>query len=49
LHGVGRIQNVELLGFGGKLEWSQDENGLVVQVPQEPPCKYAFALRVMGA
>ena len=46
---AGKIQNVELLGFGGKLEWTQNEQGLVVQVPQEPPCKHAFALKVMGA
>jgi alpha-L-fucosidase len=46
---VGKIQNVELLGFSGKLEWSQDESGLKVLMPQQKPCKYAVVLRVTGA
>jgi alpha-L-fucosidase len=46
---VGKIQNVELLGFGGKLEWSQGESGLKVLMPQQKPSKYAVAFRVSGA
>jgi alpha-L-fucosidase len=46
---VGKIQNVELLGFGGKLDWSQDESGLKVLMPQQKPSKYAVAFRVTGA
>jgi alpha-L-fucosidase len=46
---VGNIQNVELLGYGGKLTWRQDETGLSVQLPETKPCKFALAFRVRGA
>jgi hypothetical protein len=46
---VGKIQKVELLGFGGKLEWSQDESGLKVLMPQQQQSKYAAAFKVTGA
>jgi alpha-L-fucosidase len=46
---VGKIQNVELLGFGGKLEWSQDQTGLSIIVPQQKPCDYAVAFKITGA
>jgi alpha-L-fucosidase len=46
---VGKIQNVELLGYGGKLTWRQDETGLSIQLPETRPCKFALAFRVRGA
>jgi alpha-L-fucosidase len=46
---VGKIQNVELLGFDGKLEWSQDETGLKVLMPAAKPCDYAITFKVSGA
>ncbi len=46
---VGKIQNVELLGFDGKLEWSQDNSGLKVVMPAEKPCDYAIVFKVTGA
>ncbi|HEX5234348.1 MAG TPA: alpha-L-fucosidase [Silvibacterium sp.] len=47
---VGKIENVELLGFGGKLEWQQSGEGLVVRVPRgEAPTKYGVVFKVMGA
>jgi alpha-L-fucosidase len=46
---VGKIQNVELLGYGGKLTWRQDEAGLSIQLPETKPCKFALAFRVRGA
>ena len=46
---VGKIQNVELLGFDGKLEWSQDESSLKVLMPQQRPSKYAVAFKVTGS
>jgi alpha-L-fucosidase len=46
---VGKIQNVELLGFDGKLVWSQDETGLKVLMPAQRPCDYAVAFKVTGA
>jgi alpha-L-fucosidase len=46
---VGKIQNVELLGFDGKLDWTQDDAGLKVLMPAEKPCDYAIAFKVTGA
>jgi alpha-L-fucosidase len=44
-----KVGNVELLGFKGKVQWTQDENGLTVQMPQQKPSDHAIALRVRGA
>jgi alpha-L-fucosidase len=46
---VGKIQNVELLGFDGKLDWTQDTSGLKVMMPREKPCDYAIVLKIAGA
>ena len=46
---VGKIQNVELLGFDGKLDWSQDSSGLKVMMPAQKPCDYAIVFKVTGA
>ena len=42
------IAQVALLGYNGKLDWKQDETGLTVKMPPEPPCEHAFALKVSG-
>ncbi len=41
-----KIQNVELLGYTGKVNWAQDEQGLVVEMPEQKPCDYAIALKI---
>jgi alpha-L-fucosidase len=41
-----KIGNVELLGFKGKVKWTQDENGLTVQLPEQKPCDYAIAFKI---
>ena len=46
---IGKIQNVELLGFDGKLEWSQDISGLKIMMPAQKPCDYAIVFKVTGA
>jgi alpha-L-fucosidase len=46
---VGKIQNVELLGFGGKLKWSQSEAGLKIFLPEKKPCDYGVAFKIEGA
>jgi alpha-L-fucosidase len=46
---VGKVSNVELLGYDGKLEWSQDEKGLKVLTPAKSPCEHAVAFKVTGA
>ena len=44
-----KVKNVELLGFRGKVKWTQDENGLTVQMPQQKPSDHAIGLKVFGA
>jgi alpha-L-fucosidase len=43
-----RVVDVTLLGDGRPLEWSQDDAGLVVTLPPNPPSEHAMALRVRG-
>jgi alpha-L-fucosidase len=43
-----RIAQVALLGHNGSLDWKQDENGLTVKMPPQPPCEHAFALKISG-
>ena len=45
----GRIANVELLGSAAPLVWSQDQAGLTVAAPAEPPCEHAYALKITFA
>jgi alpha-L-fucosidase len=44
-----KVRNVELLGFKGKVKWTQDQNGLTVQMPQQKPSEHAIALKIIGA
>ena len=44
-----KVRNVELLGFKGKLKWTQDEKGLTVQMPQQKTSDHAVTLKVFGA
>ena len=46
---VGKIQNVELLGFDGKLEWTQTDAGLNVLTPPKQPSDHAVVFKVTGA
>jgi alpha-L-fucosidase len=43
-----KIGQVTLLGHDGKLDWKQDETGLTVSMPPQPPCEHAFALKISG-
>lgn len=45
---VGRVSQVSLLG-NDKLNFQQTSEGLKVQLPEQPPCKDAFVLRIEGA
>jgi alpha-L-fucosidase len=40
------VQEVALLGGPAKLQFEQRADGLHVQLPAEPPAKFAFALRI---
>jgi alpha-L-fucosidase len=48
-HGVGNIQNVELLGSKAKLKWQQEASGLTVELPAEKPTEHAVVLKIAGA
>ena len=43
--GAGRIRAISLLG-GGALEWSQDESGLTITLPDELPGAHAFTFKI---
>jgi alpha-L-fucosidase len=43
---AGKIRDVGLLGFQGRLRWAQEAAGLRVQMPPERPCDHAIALKV---
>ena len=45
----GKIRNVQLLGYKGKLTWKQDETGLRVEVPGEKLPEEAIAFKITGA
>lgn len=46
--GVGKIQNVELLG-AGKVKFAQDAIALTVQLPEKQPSEHAIAFKIIGA
>ncbi len=46
---VGKIQNVELIGYDGKLEWKQDQTGLKILTPAKKPSDYAVTFKITGA
>ncbi len=45
---AGQIKSVSLLGYKGKLEWSQTADGLVVKLPPTRPSKYTCGLKISG-
>jgi alpha-L-fucosidase len=45
--GSGQVRSVALLGSDAKLQFEQRPDGLHVQLPAQPPAKYAYVLRVM--
>jgi len=48
--GVGKVTKVELLGSDAKLQFTQDDNGLKVEMPGQPTAKSAaYVLKVSGA
>ena len=47
--GMGKIVNVELLGYAGKVDWSQGDTGLKIAVPENKPCRHVLVFKVHGA
>jgi alpha-L-fucosidase len=45
---TGRVKKVTLLGHTGSLRFTQDADGLKVEVPANQPCEHAFALKITG-
>ena len=43
-----KIAEVSLLGYDGKLDWSQTADGLTVKLPEKAPSEYAATLRIKG-
>jgi alpha-L-fucosidase len=44
-----QIRKVELVGAKSEVKWKRRAQGLEIQVPVPPPCKYAFAFRILPA
>ena len=44
--GSERVRSVALLGSDAKLQFNQRADGLHVQLPTQPPAKYAYVLRL---
>jgi alpha-L-fucosidase len=43
-----KVGNVSLLGFDGRLRWTQEAQGLRVEMPAARPCDHAISLKVSG-
>jgi alpha-L-fucosidase len=43
---AGKISDVALLGYPGKLEWEQTADGLIVKMPAQKPYTTAFVLKI---
>jgi alpha-L-fucosidase len=43
-----KIEGVSLLGYDGKLEWSQTADGLTLKLPENAPSENAITLRIKG-
>ena len=42
------IRKVELIGSNSEVMWKRGAQGLEIQVPDTPPCKYAFSIRIFA-
>jgi alpha-L-fucosidase len=45
---AGKINNVSLLGYDGKVDWQQNAEGLVVTLPEQKVSEYTCALKITG-
>jgi alpha-L-fucosidase len=43
------VGNIELLGSGEKVVWTQAADALTVTLPEGAACKYAYALKLTPA
>jgi alpha-L-fucosidase len=42
----GSIAQITMLGADQPLAWSQDEEGLQIQTPSQPPCEHAYTFKI---
>jgi alpha-L-fucosidase len=43
----GQIGKIELLGSKSAVRWKRSSAGLEIRMPDAPPCKYAYSLRIL--
>jgi alpha-L-fucosidase len=43
-----KIENVELIGFPGTLQWTRSESGLRIQMPERRSSEHAIAFKISG-
>ena len=46
--GGSEVQDVRLLGYPGKLSWTQTTQGLNITLPPNKPCDFAYAFKIAG-
>ena len=45
---AGKVSGISLLGYKGKINFSQNNSGLKITFPTEKPCDYAFVFKIEG-
>jgi alpha-L-fucosidase len=45
---TGSVRSIQLLGSSARLHWEQTSDALVVQLPSQKPCDYAYTLKITG-
>ena len=45
---AGKVSNVSLLGYNGKVDWQQTAEGLVVTLPEQKVSEYTCAVKITG-
>ena len=40
------IESVSLLGHSGSLEWSNGDQGIAINLPDQQPCQHAFVFKI---
>ena len=43
------ITSIELIGSEQPVQWKRTAEGLRVQLPETPPCEFAYVLKIIGA
>ena len=41
-----KITKIELMGYNGALNWSQNKGALEIKLPQKKPCEHAFVFKI---